>query len=136
MTDIDGLLQMCLAAPADAARRDILCDALAEANEGELEAALRSPHGEAVIRRVYQLADSLKRGACLRLLWCVAVCDQPLTMVSPLSAEDVERISREMWNATLTSGRITGLPSSIESWFGTTTGEFDRVTLATDTGTK
>lgn len=104
MNDIDALLQMCLACPADETRRLVLCDALAEANESELETALRSNRGEDIIRRVYQLADTHKRSACLRMLWSVVVLDEPVIRreTVPISEEQhrelqeaMERMSRE-----------------------------------------
>lgn len=94
MSDIDGLLQMSLASPADSARRFILADALAEVGEAEIETALRGESGEAIIRRVYHLADALKRPACLRLLWSVAVVEDGIMAVAPskLSSEMIRRI--------------------------------------------
>lgn len=73
MSDADALIQMCLAAPSDATRRGALADWCAENNEPEIEAALRGPAGETVIRMLWRYADDLKRTACLRLLWSVAV---------------------------------------------------------------
>jgi hypothetical protein len=96
---IDGLLQMCLASPADADRRGILCDALAEDSETELEAALRSADGEQIIRRVYQLADMLKRSACLRLLWCVAMVERKVfdAYTSPkMTKEQIDELMRSL----------------------------------------
>lgn len=73
MNDVDALIQMCCAVPADATRRGVLADKLAEIGESEIEVAIRSDGGEAIIREVHQTADALKRAPCLRLLWAVAV---------------------------------------------------------------
>ncbi len=100
MTDIDGLLQMCLASPADADRRGILCDALAESGETELEAALRGQDGEAIIRRLYTLADSLKRSACLRLLWSVVVVEGGVSVTRGLTADDVRQLQEAVRHST------------------------------------
>ncbi len=113
MSDIDGLLQMCLASPADSARRFILCDALAEAGETELETELRGENGEAIIRRVYALADSLKRSACLRLLWSVAVIESSSLA---WAVESVPKLTAEL-NAAIGSarrGKVVVLPGGGE----------------------
>ncbi len=108
MSDLDSLLAHCLAAPADAVQRGILCDALATANETELEAALRSEHGEAIVRRVWALADQLKRTACVRLLWAVVVCDAnpSLFTAPPMTDVMLDELRRQMGEAR----RVVTLP--------------------------
>jgi hypothetical protein len=73
MEDVDALIQMCCAAPSDRNRRLVLADKLGELGETECETAMRSRKGERIIRRVYEMADHLKRQPCLRLLWSVVV---------------------------------------------------------------
>ncbi len=97
MNDIDALLQMCLASPTDAFRRGVLADKLAELNESELEVAIRSDKGEQIIRCVYQLADSLKRTACLRLLWCVGVAGYGMPLCTTPTPEQADELQRSLY---------------------------------------
>ncbi len=73
MSDLDGLIQMACAAPADATRRGALADALTETNETECAEALRSDAGEEVVRTVWKVADCAQRTPCLHILWAVVV---------------------------------------------------------------
>lgn len=84
MSDVDALIQMCLAVPSDATRRGALADWCAENNEPEIETAVRSPRGEEYIRMLYREADALKRPACLRLLWAVTIMNAPRLSVSDM----------------------------------------------------
>jgi hypothetical protein len=81
MTEADMLLLACIAVPTDESRRLILADKVQEDGDEELAAILRGPDGEECVRRVYSVADTLKRPPDIKLLWAVAILTMGYALV-------------------------------------------------------
>lgn len=73
MSEGQTLLERCLLCPSDGAALSVFADWLQENGEAELESAMRGERAQFVLQSAWYQANSLRRPACLRLLWFIAV---------------------------------------------------------------
>ncbi len=90
MNDGDMLVRMCCSCPTDRTAQLVLADWLAENQELECEAAIRSDATAVdAIREVYRIADILGIPPNVRLLWTVVVVAPHFFVRSTVGSIDV-----------------------------------------------